>query len=95
MRDLRNAMRDQRGSTEWWLRAGAVTSLVAIAIQESVEFSLQMPGNAALFAVVCALALQRTPASRDEPENDRVPSAPRTARGLRLVAANAGAKFKI
>ena len=85
VRDLRNAMRDQRGSTEWWLRAGAVTSLVAIAIQESVEFSLQMPGNAALFAVVCALALQRAPASRDEPRNDRVPSAPRTARGLRLV----------
>ena len=83
VRDLRNAMRDQRGSTEWWLRAGAVTSLVAIAIQESVEFSLQMPGNAALFAVVCAIGLQRAPVSRGDAH--RVPSAPRTARGLRLV----------
>jgi hypothetical protein len=48
----------------WWLRAGAVTSLLAIACQETVEFSLQMPGNAALFAIVCAIALHR-PAHSD------------------------------
>ncbi len=63
VRDVRRAIRDQRGSTEWWLRAGAITSLFAIALQESVEFSLQMPGNAALFVVVCAISLQRAPAS--------------------------------
>jgi O-antigen ligase len=86
VRDLRNAMHDQRGSTEWWLRAGAVTSLVAIAIQESVEFSLQMPGNAALFAVVCALGLQRGSVGRDDSrDGHRSPSAPRSARSLRLV----------
>jgi hypothetical protein len=27
-----------------------------------VDFSLQVPGNAALFAVVCAIALHRAPA---------------------------------
>ena len=44
-----------------WLRIGAVTGLVAIAFQETVEFSLQMPGNALLFAVLCAIALHRAP----------------------------------
>ena len=59
----------------WWLRAGAVTSLMAIACQESVEFSLQMPGNAALFAIVCAIALHRPPsAGRDA---DEMPPRPR------------------
>jgi O-antigen ligase len=59
VRNVRRAIKDQRGSTSWWLRAGAVTALLAIACQESVEFSLQMPGNAVLFAVVCAIALHR------------------------------------
>jgi hypothetical protein len=59
VRDVVRGMRIQPGSTAWWLRAGAVTSLVAIALQESVEFSLQMPGNAALFAVICAIGLHR------------------------------------
>jgi O-antigen ligase len=40
-----------------WVRIGAVTALVAIGLQSSMEFSLQMPGNAALFAVVVALAV--------------------------------------
>jgi putative inorganic carbon (HCO3(-)) transporter len=48
----------------YWLRAGAVTGLTAIALQETVEFSLQMPGNAALFAVVCAIALHKGPERR-------------------------------
>jgi hypothetical protein len=84
VRDLRGAMLDERGSTEWWLRAGAVASLFAIALQESVEFSLQMPGNAALFAVVCAIGLQRAPAKRDGHVDDR-PAPPRPGRSLRLV----------
>jgi O-antigen ligase len=45
----------------YWLRVGAVTALTAIALHETVDFSLQMPGNAALFAVVCAIALHRNP----------------------------------
>ncbi len=62
VREVRRRLReDRRSSTAWWLRRGAVTALVAIALQETVEFSLQMPGNAALFAVVCAIALHRAP----------------------------------
>jgi hypothetical protein len=30
-------------------------------VQETVEFSLQMPGNAFLFVVLCAIALHRAP----------------------------------
>ena len=59
-RDVRRRFREDGQSSSYWLRAGAVTGLVAIALQETVEFSLQMPGNAAFFAVVCAIALHRT-----------------------------------
>ena len=45
----------------YWLRLGAMTGLTAIALQETVEFSLQMPGNAALFAVLCGIALHQNP----------------------------------
>jgi O-antigen ligase len=47
--------------TTYWLRVGAVIGLVAIALQSIFEFSLQMPGNAALFAVLAAIALHRSP----------------------------------
>jgi hypothetical protein len=79
VRDVIRCMGDQRATTVWWLRAGAVTSLLAIAFQESVDFSLQMPGNAALFAAVCAIALHR-PA----PPDHRAPSSSLLG-SLRLV----------
>jgi O-antigen ligase len=82
-RDVRRAMREQRGSLAWWLRAGAVTSLLAIACQEMVEFSLQMPANAVLFAIVCAIALHRPPPEEGRAEADPLP--PR----LRLVTSSA------
>lgn len=41
----------------YWLRVGAVGGLVAIALQSLLEFSLQMPGNAALFVALLAIAL--------------------------------------
>jgi O-antigen ligase len=85
IRDLRRGMRDQRGTIDWWLRAGAVTSLVAIALQESVDFSLQMPGNAALFAVVCAVALHR-PAAPPPAAGDRRPTRESGRPRLRLIA---------
>jgi hypothetical protein len=44
---------------ERWLRAGATIGLLLIAAQSMVEFSLQMPGNAALFTLLVALALHR------------------------------------
>jgi O-antigen ligase len=56
----RRLVEDRLGSTSWWLRRGSVAALVAVGLQETVEFSLQMPGNAALFAVVCAIALHRS-----------------------------------
>ena len=39
------------------VRVGAMTALVAVGLQTSVDFSLQMPGNAALFCIACALAM--------------------------------------
>jgi O-antigen ligase len=42
-----------------WIRFGAATGLVCIALQSVVEFSLQMPGNAVTFVVLCAIALHR------------------------------------
>ena len=41
----------------YWIRLGAVTGIVGIGIQSLADFSLQMPGNAALFATLCGLAL--------------------------------------
>ena len=51
-------------TTTYWIRVGAVMGLTAIALQETVDFSLQMPGNAALFAVLCGIALHTTPERR-------------------------------
>ena len=69
VRDVRRRFREAptRGTT-YWLRVGAVVSLVSIALQSLVEFSLQMPGNAALFAVVAAIALHRSPNLRPSVE---------------------------
>ncbi len=42
-----------------WIRSGAVASLAGIAAQSLIEFSLQMPGNTALFLVIAAIAVHR------------------------------------
>jgi O-antigen ligase len=55
-REVRQRFQVSRGSS-YWLRLGAVTGIIAIALQSIVDFSLQMPGNAALFAVLCGIAL--------------------------------------
>lgn len=44
--------------SDYWLRIGAVTGILAIGLQEFVDFSLQIPGNAVLFAVVLAIAIR-------------------------------------
>ena len=49
-----------RGPHVRWIRVGAVTGLLAIAIQEAGDFSLQMPANAAMFCVLAAIALHRS-----------------------------------
>jgi O-antigen ligase len=41
----------------YWLRAGAVTALLAIAVQSIFDFTLQMSGAAAMFVVLAAIAL--------------------------------------
>ena len=60
VREIRRRFREDRDSTAYWLRAGAVSGLVAIGTQEVVEFSLQKPGNAVLFVVLVAVALHRS-----------------------------------
>lgn len=61
MRDLRRRFREQGDTVmTFWIRAGAATGLVAIAVQEIAEFSLQMPGNAALCCVLVAIAVHRS-----------------------------------
>jgi O-antigen ligase len=75
VRNVARSMHDRPGSMAWWLRAGAVTSLAAIACQETVEFSLQMPGNAVLFTIVCAIALHN-PADIDDPAEGDVAEPP-------------------
>jgi hypothetical protein len=61
--------------TGYWIRLGAVTGLVAIVFQEIVEFSLQMPGNAAFFTVLCAIAVRRASVKRErDPRPKREPA---------------------
>ena len=57
-RRFREAPKD---GTTYWLRVGAVIGLLCIALQSLVEFSLQMPGNAVLFALLAAIAIHRSP----------------------------------
>jgi hypothetical protein len=65
VREVRRRFREGRDDrTGYWIRLGAVTGLVAIAFQAIVEFSLQMPGNAALFTVLCAVAVRKASVKR-------------------------------
>ena len=60
--EIRRRFQDASPSrSSLWIRVGAVAGICAIAIQELVEFSLQIPGNAALFAVLVGIALHRAP----------------------------------
>jgi O-antigen ligase len=62
VREIRRRFREApRDGTTYWLRVGSVVGLIAIGLQSLVDFSLQMPGNAALFAVIAAIALHRSP----------------------------------
>ena len=65
-REVRRRFAENADDTlTYWLRVGAATGLVAIAFQEVVEFSLQMPGIAALFAVVAGIAIHKPPRAQD------------------------------
>jgi O-antigen ligase len=61
---VRRRFKQETSTMSYWLRVGAATGIAAIAVQEMVEFSLQMPGNAVLCAVLCGIALHRAPSRR-------------------------------
>ncbi len=54
---MARAQRDTRETLAYWIRRGAIIGLIGIASQELVEFSLQIPANALLCALLCGLAL--------------------------------------
>jgi len=56
--------------TTYWARVGAVIGLLAIAVQSIFEFSLQIPGNAAMFCVLAAIAIHRSPNVRTTTSKD-------------------------
>ena len=61
VRQIRSRLRENTDWMSYAIRVGAVTGLGAIALQECVDFSLQLPANAALFSVLCALAIAPAP----------------------------------
>jgi hypothetical protein len=63
-RTIRRRFRDDGDAMTYWIRAGATIGLMAIALQAFVEFSLQMPGNAALSVALLAIALHEAPRKR-------------------------------
>jgi len=77
---IRRRLREESvDSSGYWIRIGAVTGILAIALQEAADFSLQMPGNALLFTVLVAVvvrAQRRTLVSGA----DRTPAIPRNMR---------------
>ncbi len=52
----------------YWLRVGAVTGLIAIAAQSLIEFTLQIPGAAVMFATLVAIAIHHPRPRLAEPE---------------------------
>ena len=55
----RRLSRNEDGAVAGWIRVGAVAGLAGIAAQSLLEFSLQMPGNAAMCVLLLAIALHR------------------------------------
>jgi len=62
IRAVRRRFREDAGNrSTYWIRFGAVSGLLAIALQSLVEFSLQMPGNAVLCVVLVAVSMHEAP----------------------------------
>jgi O-antigen ligase len=57
---VRRGFQETSSNTDYWIRMGAVAGILAVALQETVDFSLQMPGNAALFVILAVLASRRS-----------------------------------
>jgi O-antigen ligase len=63
---VRRRMQHARQESEvYWLRAGACIGLIAMGVQEAVEFSLHIPANMFLFATLAAIALSPIAAPPD------------------------------
>jgi O-antigen ligase len=60
-RAIRAAFVEPQTASLYWVRTGATLGLIAMAIQELTDFSLQMPGNAVLFVLLAAIAMHRPP----------------------------------
>jgi O-antigen ligase len=60
VRVLVRRFREPEDSMTRWIRAGAFAGLIGIAAQSVVEFSLQLPANAALCAVLVAITIHRS-----------------------------------
>ena len=68
----RRMRRGEDGTVAGWLRIGAIAGLAGIAVQSLLEFSLQMPGNAAVAIVLIAIALHRPRTPAPDPHARRV-----------------------
>jgi O-antigen ligase len=70
-RQMAGALKAERDPQVEWIRIGAVAGLIGIGLQELVDFSLQLPGIALFFAVVCAIAIH-VPRSESSSRRRRV-----------------------
>jgi hypothetical protein len=57
VREIQRRLREDHDDRTYWIRVGAFLGIVAIGIQELVDFSLQIPGNSMLLAVLCGIAI--------------------------------------
>jgi O-antigen ligase len=60
IRQIRARLRADRSSM-YWVRVGAVSGMVAVAVQSLWETGLRVPANTLLFAVLAAIALHSAP----------------------------------
>jgi O-antigen ligase len=66
--------RQRRDDTPiFWIRAGAASGMVAVAVQSLWETGLRMPANAALFALLAAIALHKGSESRSKTQKGPAP----------------------
>lgn len=60
--EIRRRFRAKADDTRtYWIRVGAVTGLIAIALQSIGDFTLQMPGGAVMFTTLLAIAIHHPP----------------------------------
>jgi O-antigen ligase len=65
VREVLRRLKEPQDAMTWWIRMGAVSGICGMAVQETVEFSLQIPGVALLFTILIAIAIHKTPVTND------------------------------